>query len=255
MSNPTAVLYNWQKYKLQAGSSTATASPYRRLNLQDFDGSPSQLFKLVPISNKDKVFKIRSSNYPSLVLSLSEGDCSSSTDIVFLHDNSVDYQQWKIGSGTIENVKCKGMVIDFQQSNGGDANLYLAEKNDDWSQKWTVKSDDTVLMKAGGNSTQTWLPHFVDLGYDLALHPGFPGDVVGGDSCLSSTEDRALAKSAMRSCDKSMSLLLGSQISVGTLKATADLIHEKGTDRMPGYCCLDTAADSGEKAECKLLTY
>ena len=74
---------------------------------------------------------------------------------------------------------------------------------------------------------------------------------VGEDTCLASTKDRALAKSAMHNCDASMSLLLGSQISVGTLKATADLITEKGPEYMPGYCCMDVATDSGKrKAQC-----
>ncbi len=205
------------------------------------------MFKLGRVPNSEGVFKIRSSSYPSLVLSLSEGVCSSSTNIVFLRDGNNDYQKWKIESGgTIENIKCKGMAIDISGQ---------SQKNDDWSQMWNVMSDDTVLLEAGagGSSTQIWSPVFIEPGYDLALHPGFPGDV-GSNSCLSSTEDRALAKSAMHSCDNSMSLLLGSQISLGTLKATADLIHEKGTDRMPGYCCLDVATDSGERVECKLLT-
>ena len=60
----------------------------------------------------------------------------------------------------------------------------------------------------------------------------------------------------MHNCDESMSLLLGSQISLGTLKATADLINdpEKGPEYMPGYCCMDVATNSGRKVECKLLT-
>ena len=171
-----------------------------------------------------------------------------------LSDELLDYQKWKIGSGgTIESVMCKGMVIDFD---GASSKLHLSEKNDNGSQKWTVKSDDVVLLPAGGNSTQMWSPVFAEPGYDLALHPGFPGvmETVDGDTCLTSTKDRDLAKSAMRSCDESMSFLLGSQMSLGILKATADLINEKGPEYMPGYCCMDVATNSREKIECILFT-
>ena len=101
-------------------------------------------------------------------------------------------------------------------------------------------------MEAGGNSTQMWYPVFVNPGYDLALHPGFPGDMydTNGESCLTSTYDRDLAKGAMRSCDESMTLLIGSQASVGRIKVIADLITEKGAKRMPGYCCMDDATNS-----------
>lgn len=44
----------------------------------------------------------------------------------------------------------------------------------------------------------------------------------------------------MHYCDASMELLVGKQTSLGTLKAVADLVNEKGTDRMPGSCCFDT---------------
>ena len=65
-----------------------------------------------------------------------------------------------------------------------------------------------------------------------------------GKTCLYSTQDRDLAKGSMHSCDESMSLLLGSQVSVGRLKAIANLIEEKGPSRMPGYCCMDVATNS-----------
>ena len=37
-------------------------------------------------------------------------------------------------------------------------------------------------------------------------------------------------------CDKSMSLLTGSQMSVGTFRGIIDLVREKGPAYMPGYC-------------------
>ena len=180
--------YYSQKHESQ-GSATSSSTPYRHLVIQGFDaGSTSQLFKLVRVPDSEGVFKIHSSEYPSLVLSLPEGVCSSNTDLILLNDNSLDYQKWKIGSGgTIENVMCKGMVVDFQQAfNGQDTNIYLNEKNDNWSQKWSIKSNDVVLLEADGNSTQTWSPVFAEPGYDLALHPGFPG-VLDSMSCLKVT--------------------------------------------------------------------
>ena len=101
-------------------------------------------------------------------------------------------------------------------------------------------------MEAGGKDTQTWSPVFVNPGYDLALHPGFPGDVieVNGETCLESTQDRDLAKMAMHICDESISLLAGSKVSAGRLLAIADNVRDGGADRMPGYCCMDVATNS-----------
>ena len=42
----------------------------------------------------------------------------------------------------------------------------------------------------------------------------------------------------MRTCDKSMEFLVGSELSVGTLKSIADSVNEDGPSRMPGYCCM-----------------
>ena len=60
----------------------------------------------------------------------------------------------------------------------------------------------------------------------------------------SSIKDSYLAKEAMRICDESMSFLVGSQLSVGTLKSIANSIQEDGPERMPGYCCMDDATNS-----------
>jgi hypothetical protein len=49
-----------------------------------------------------------------------------------------------------------------------------------------------------------------------------------------------IAKTAMNRCDESMALLVGSQTSLGTLKAIADLVKAEGPERMPGSCCFDT---------------
>lgn len=48
----------------------------------------------------------------------------------------------------------------------------------------------------------------------------------------------------MRICDDSMSLLVGSDVSLGALKAISDSIENNGVEQMPGYCCMDTAVTS-----------
>jgi len=127
--------------------------------------------------------------------------------------------------------------------------IQASTKNDEAGQKWTVKSNDVVLSPLSygeENANQMWNPHFIDAGYDLGLHPGFPGtiDTCDGKECPSSAKDRHLAKEAMRICDKSMSFLLGGQLSVGTLKEIVKSIEEDGPGRMPGYCCMDNALNS-----------
>ena len=77
---------------------------------------------------------------------------------------------------------------------------------------------------------------------------GFPGiyETSGADNtCLSSRNNKQLARSAMYSCDESMSLLIGSETSVGRLRSVANLVNEKGAERMPGECCMDSATNSG----------
>eukprot|EP00956_Cyclotella_meneghiniana_P046051 scaffold396893_cov129-Cyclotella_meneghiniana.AAC.1 len=127
------------------------------------------------------------------------------------------------------------------------------EKNSEWGQKWNVKSTDIVQTEISTsdtpqpNANQTWIPRFVEVGYDLGIHPGFPGTVDtcdDGEECLSSVHDGDLAKEAMHICDESMSFLVGSQLSVGTLKSIADSLENDGLDRMPGYCCMDVATNS-----------
>ena len=86
-----------------------------------------------------------------------------------------------------------------------------------------------------------------DGNYDYALLPGFPGDEINcgdGSFTLDSLENKALPKSAMSSCDLSMSLLLGSTISLGTLTAITSLVSAKGTEHMPGNCCMDSPTNS-----------
>ena len=110
---------------------------------------------------------------------------------------------------------------------------------------WRVMTNDVVLWKTGHHnpSTQMWSPVFTGTGYSLALLPGFPGNLDTNGGCRTSSYDRSLAKSAMRSCDESMNYLLGTQASVGRLKAIVDLITNDSS-RMPGYRCSDDPTNS-----------
>lgn len=109
-----------------------------------------------------------------------------------------------------------------------------------WTQKWTVISHDAVLLSESGSEAQEWKANFVAAPYNYALLPqqSFPGTLVG--DCLSSTSDLEVSKAAMHYCDESMSLLVGYQTSLGTLKSINDDIEDNGVDRMPGRCCFDT---------------
>ena len=238
------------------------------MNMQPFDSSNTrQLFTIRLARNvtgeivEQGVYEIYSVKHPTMLLSLSDGACRNNTYIVLWESKNMDYEQWKITpGGTIENVHCKKekMVIDISSYSSNDLDggrIQSYKKNDEWGQKWSVKSDHVVLAAIGDgsddsqkNSNQTLTTKFVDVGYDVAIHPGFPGtlDNCGLDSCLSSTQDKDLAKKVMGICDKSMSFLVGSQLSVGTLKAIVDSLDaENGSpDHMPGYCCMDDATNS-----------
>ena len=68
------------------------------------------------------------------------------------------------------------------------------------------------------------------------------------DGCLSSQRDTALASKAMNAADESLALLVGNQVSVGTIRRHAALVNDKSIPNssqfLPGTCCLDTALDS-----------
>jgi hypothetical protein len=67
----------------------------------------------------------------------------------------------------------------------------------------------------------------------LTYDPKDPG------GCLSSALDQEVSKTAMHYCDLSMSLLLGSTTSLGSLRAIKDEVASKGPDYLPGRCCFD----------------
>ena len=62
--------------------------------------------------------------------------------------------------------------------------------------------------------------------------------------CLTSQVDPEISSKAIQSCDASMSFLIGSSLSVGSLGNLVKAIETDGPDKMPGLCCLDKATDS-----------
>jgi len=216
------------------------------------------------VPTKSDVVKISSAKYPHVVLGVSSLTCAEGINDVRLIDNTAGLADgrklWKVNKsgGFIESVHCANYVIGILGSSAGKAgsngtvassgSVVLNKKNDLWSQKWNITTSDVVLREAGGRSAEVWTPKFSEPGYDVAIAPGFPGTMMTvkevDSQCLSSTQDLDLARSAMRQCDESMAFLVGSQASVGRVKAIADLIEEKGPGRMPGFCCLDVSTNS-----------
>ena len=226
--------------------------------MQNYDGRPGQLFNIRYVRNANGeinhgVFKIFSVEIPTKVLSLAESiTCTINTAIILREEGTEEDEKWIVtAGGTIENLNCQGMVIDISSYQDG-TNIQDYKANNEWGQKWSIKSKEVVLAamsddKSQKNSNQTWTPRFVGVGYDLGIHPGFPGSVdtsCAGSSCLSSVMDRDLAQRVMGICDESMSFLVGPQLSVGTLKAITDSVESGGPERMPGYCCMDVATNS-----------
>lgn len=153
---------------------------------------------------------------------------------------SVNYG-WKIEKGKLELDGCGDIVTldsNFPPSPGQNK-LILRKSEGKWSQEWVAISRDVVLMQDDGRETQEWTTQFVDPPYQYGLLPqqSFPGVVRGG--CLSSALDREVSKTAMHYCDKSMSLLLGSTTSLGSLRAIKDEVISKSLDYLPGRCCFD----------------
>lgn len=67
-------------------------------------------------------------------------------------------------------------------------------------------------------------------------------------TCRSSQTNHKLSMKAMRTCDETMQLLVGSKTSVGMVANLADIVNDQtnknANERLPGYCCMDTALDS-----------
>lgn len=144
-------------------------------------------------------------------------------------------QKWTIEEGTIKAANCDVMVL----SNDNDQ-LKMKEDIGIWRQKWSIISRNAVVSAAGSN--REWKLEYVAPGYNYAPVPNFPGSERNG--CLTSANIPSIAKTAVHRCDQSMSLLIGSKTSLGTLKAIVDEVVVHGPTRLPGSCCFDTPADS-----------
>eukprot|EP00956_Cyclotella_meneghiniana_P000633 scaffold681_cov25-Cyclotella_meneghiniana.AAC.4 len=180
-----------------------------KVTIQEYDGGFSQLFKYHKVT--DSVFNIVSAKHPTLYLTLSE--CAANADILLVPKTSgKQHLNWIIKGSSIVNsctsngIKEGSLSIDMTGATP-EATIQANLKSDEGGQKWIARSNDVVLSqvgykeKSGKNANQTWIPRFVDTGYSLGLHPGFPGGTTCLSSikdlrlgCLSSTEDRYLAK-------------------------------------------------------------
>ena len=141
-----------------------------------------------------------------MVVALLDGNsCTNNTDVMLVQENGQLHQQWTFVGGVIQNVRCNKMVLDVgPKTTENERKIQIYEKSGSTSQKWSSKSIDAVLTHAGFNqdsqkkSNQTWSTVFADVGYDLGLIPGFPGDLETGTQHLASALDRGVSKRAMQ---------------------------------------------------------
>ncbi len=243
-----------------------------RIELQTYDSeNDRQKFRLVKSGDKkviieSKACSVQQSRFLAAKVTTSDltiSDLKLQNEWgvqAYLHSNCIQdcnpyLHEWTVGSSVInidDTVRINGGLVDFLAALAlddsifppTDNTLHFQPEEEKWSQKWALLSHEAVLLNANGSPYQEWEAHFVDAPYNYALLPGFPGGVENG--CLSSASDRGLAKAAMHQCDKSMSLLVGRQMSLGTLRAIADLVEEKGPDYMPGKCCFDSPTNSDQ---------
>ena len=170
------------------------------------------------------------------------------TSIQLLGRSNQEGQRWKFQNGWIVSANCEDFIIDLKGGLNMVSNqvttgrsLVLRTGKNYWDEHWDEKSDDFSLIMNAQRSGQKWRTEFFGQKYDYALLPGFRGDVL--DRCYDSVEDPQTASDAMHSCDESMAHLVGSQSSVGMLKAIAKLVGTN-PEHMPGACCMDNAANS-----------
>ena len=96
-----------------------------------------------------------------------------------------------------------------------------------------LRNNCAALSGCGFDKVLVWA------GYSYDYGPANTG-------CLSSQNDIVLSREAMKACDDSMALLVGSSTSVGALARLAKTVNKDlfARDRMPVKCCLDTPSDS-----------
>jgi hypothetical protein len=65
-----------------------------------------------------------------------------------------------------------------------------------------------------------------------------------GPNCVSGQFDNVISSQVASTCDESMALLLGDNMSLGTLIAVVNAIEENDSSYMPGTCCQDNPTTS-----------
>ena len=186
-----------------------------------------------------------------------DGSCKDHTIVRLLGRSNQEGQRWKFENDRIVSASdnCKDFIIGIKgglnmvsnQVTTGTSLVLRTGTNNNWDEHWDEKSNDVSLLPVTGGSGQKWRTEFFEelSNYDYALLPGFPGAVLNPvvNGCYGSAKDPQTASDAMHSCDESMALLVGSQSSVGTLRAIAKKVGTN-PEHMPGVCCMDNAANS-----------
>ena len=107
---------------------------------------------------------------------------------------------------------------------------------------------NSCLSEDNGNQLFTipakW--SYATIAYPIYTHRPVPSGLWNGEWNEETTCNNEMLQDVLGTCDESMSLLLGSVTSVGTLSEIAELVNdpEYGPKFMPGQCCLDNPATS-----------
>jgi hypothetical protein len=209
-----------------------------------------------------------------LTLQKSEGKWSQewvaiSRDVVLLQDDGRETQEWTAQYvdppyqyGLLPQESFADMVLSLPKCTGKGASsgcLILADPVDmgfyDDRRGWYDVSGCGVCndyCRTVGGGANMWFS--CKLAGTTTEHTswnhnwGTPGNVFSWSKCAgkgavsnpsSSRSDQEVSKTAMHYCDMSMSLLLGSTTSLGSLRAIKDKVVSKGLDYLPGRCCFD----------------
>lgn len=159
-------------------------------------------------------------------------------------------QSYSISRITIYNRQdcCQERLTNFYvQLIGADRNTVLAQKYigspvgesitlTDWPQE-VLAAYVKILMKKR-DSPVLYL-HMAE----VQVYGNYLGMSVG-PNCVSGQFDNAISSQVASTCDESMALLLGDNLSLGTLIAVVNAIEENGPSYMPGTCCQDNPTTS-----------
>lgn len=147
---------------------------------------------------------------------------------------------------------CQGRLIDFQiKLIGSDGITVVDEKSittavdpgsegstyDNWEGnrlaryvRIVMPYKDTPTVEDGINNYG-----FINLA-EVKVYGNYMGHQNAGEYCLTGQFDSNVAEQAMSTCDDSMALLLGQDMSLGTFISTVSEVEEKGEAYMPGEC-------------------